>query len=700
MTEAEIVRAEGALTLPAAAPMPDAPASAAPAPGPRSLPMRPFRVVAVGGTAGALALAGWQISRVMAGEERLGSLARAELVLASAAALCVVLWTWAVVENARRLLATGLTKDPPSPSGIAAAWAPPLLFVAAAAASISFLERRLNEPGGGSTSTIPLALVCVALIATLFVSYRPLFLLSAVMRRLGGGIGDLSRGVWIPIVMVLVGAASLVALRAGGAYGDDVDGFAPAWALGVVAIPPAITIVSLAWRASGLVEDVVSLAYARRRGKVAAGVGRRDLGVLARALRADARPPIDRDLRSRIRLLPGASTLRLLVMVSLAALTLVSIVGALVMFLFWREAAGGTLVASQRERAWSALDELRSLERTVAAVALVVASVWTFGTVLNARLASGRRRNPLLAAAAWPAAGLAIAAVNERVGDDVGVLGLIVRFAVQAAVLYVPFFLLERTAVAVGARRSPLRLAWGLGVVLLVQIQGFGGLATLQEEADVDRFGRLAGYLALAALLELIATITVADASGIIGEASRAVTEKHNFLAEQRSRIDERAAARAAAHGPAPRTTPTQPRTEPSTPAPARAAAPEPVAVATSSAASGAATSAATEPVVVATATDGAHVEASASPEPMVVARTSSGAPATSERTAEQAPASEPAPASDPEPATTATTPTAPAEPEPAATEPAAPLPMFVKPLVLRDPSTRYAASRPPVDGA
>ena len=680
MTEAEIVRAEGALTLPDSAPLPDAPAPVAEAPVPRRLPMRPFRVVAVGGAAAALALAGWQISRVMAGEERLGSLARTELVLACASALCVVTWTWAVVENARRLLSAGLTKDPPSPGSIAAAWAPPLLFVAAAVASISFLERRLNEPGGGSTSTIPLALVCVALIATLFVSYRPLFLLSAVMRRLGGGIGDLSRGVWIPIVMVLVGAASLVALRAGGAYGDDVDGFAPAWALGVVAIPPAITIVSLAWRASGLVEDVVSLAYARRRGKVAAGVGRRDLGVLARALRADARPPIDRDLRSRIRLLPGASTLRLLVMVSLAALTLVSIVGALVMFLFWREAAGGTLVASQRERAWSALDELRSLERTVAAVALVVASVWTFGTVLNARLASGRRRNPLLAAAAWPAAGLAIAAVNERVGDDVGVLGLIVRFAVQAAVLYVPFFLLERTAVAVGARRSPLRLAWGLGVVLLVQIQGFGGLATLQEEADVDRFGRLAGYLALAALLELIATITVADASGIIGEASRAVTEKHNFLAEQRSRIDERAAARAAAHGPAPRTTPTQPRTEPSTPAPARAAAPE--------------------PVVVATATDGAHVEASASPEPMVVARTPSGAPATSERTAEPAAASEPAPASDPEPATTATTPTAPAEPEPAATEPAAPLPMFVKPLVLRDPSTRYAASRPPVDGA
>ena len=45
---------------------------------------------------------------------------------------------------------------------------------------------------------------------------------------------------------------------------------------------------------------------------------------------------------------------------------------------------------------------------------------WTFVTVFNVRLASGRRRNPLIAMVAWPAAVAGIWAVADRVGDDDG----------------------------------------------------------------------------------------------------------------------------------------------------------------------------------------------------------------------------------------------------------------------------------------
>ncbi len=511
---------------------------------PRRLPMWPIRAAAVLGATGAFGLAGWQISRAMAGQPRLASISAAEVVLAALAAAAVVLWTWVVVENARRLLSLGYTKDPPSPAAVSSAWAPPLLFVGFAVASIAYLERRLNDPSVESTSTIPLALSCAALVATLFVSYRPLFLLSAIMRRLGGGVGDLARWVWVPISMVVVGAASLVALRAGGAYGDDVEGFAPAWAIGVVAIPPLVILLSLAWKGCAHVEEVVALAFARTAGASATGAGRRDLGLVARALRADARPPIHRDLRARVRLLPGAGPVRLLVMVSVASLTLISVVGALVMVLFWREAADGALLPSQRDRAWDALAVLQRLERAVATIALAVVAAWSFVTVLNARIASGRRRNPLLAAAAWPAAGAAVWSINDRLSEADGVAMVVGRFALQALALYVPVLLLERTALTVGARRTPLRLTWAIGVVLFVHVQGLGGLATLQEEADVSRFGRIAGYLALAVLLELIATITVADATRQIGDASSAIADKHNFLAEQRSLIGERAEQR------------------------------------------------------------------------------------------------------------------------------------------------------------
>lgn len=517
----------------------EAPLKATSAPAvPKRLPTTPVLVVTVASAAVAFGLAGFQISRGMNGEDRVSLLSWVELFLALVAAAGTVGWTWLVVENARRLLAAGRTTEAPSPNAVAAAWAMPLGVTAAAVGATAYLELRLNTPEAESTSTIPLAVACGAVICAMFVSYRPLFMLSAVMRRLGAVTGALARWIWVPLSLAIAGSMTLIGLRAGGAYGDDFDGFAPAWALGVVAIPPVVILLVLAWRGGRVVEDAVQLAYDRRAGIARTGVGRGRVGAFTRLLRAEPRSAISIDVRKRIRLVPGLSIIRLAMMTAIAALALVSIVGALVMFLFWRETSGGALLPAQRQRAWTALEGLQSLERMLALGLVALASLWSFVSVLNARLASGRRRNPLLAAMSWPLAAGLIWYVADRFADEEEITRVVTGFALQAVVLYIPFFLLERSAIAVGARRGPLRLSYALGVVLLVHVQGLGGLPTLVETAEVDRFGRIAAYLALAALLELMLTITITEASTLIGGSASAIADKHNFLADQRLQYD------------------------------------------------------------------------------------------------------------------------------------------------------------------
>ncbi len=492
----------------------------------------------IGCAASAATIAAVQMGRVMTARERLAGLGPLQVALAVLAALGILLWTWMVVENARRLLDAGRTTEPPVPRAVAAAWAMPLLVIAAAATSVSYLESRLNTADSDTTSAVPLAIALSFIVTAMLVSYRPLSMLSSIMRRLGSSSGALAGWIWVPISLVIAGAATLVGLRAGGAYGDDFAGVAPAWALGVVTLPPLMILLMLAWRGGRAVEDAVGFAFDRRTGRDASGVGRGKLGLFTRALRADARPAVALDTRKRIRIVPGADILRLALMTTVAALTLVSIVGALVMFMFWRESGDGTLLPSQRDRAWTALGGLQTLERWLALGLIGIATIWSFVSVLSARIASGRRRNPVLAAAAWPAAAYAIWWLGLRLETADTAVDALAVYALQIAALYVPIFLLERAAVAVAARRGPLRLTFAVSAVLLIHVQGLGGLPTIVEITEVDRFGRLAGYLALAALLELIATIAITDSSHLVADGASAMADKHNFLVDQRAPHD------------------------------------------------------------------------------------------------------------------------------------------------------------------
>ena len=509
-----------------------------------SVPARPIRWMTICLATAACVLTGWQTTRAVDGQEWSAPMATASFACAVGSALGILLWTWIVVENGRRLLAPARSERPPDPVAAVIAWLPPMIIAVGAAASVVYLQSRLHQDVSGEASPLPLAVAGLALVATLLMAYRPLFVLSGVTRRLGGRAVEMAKMFWAPVALLVVGSASLVVLRAGGAYGEGFEGIAPAWALGAMAIPPAVIVLILAWRGAREVENAVDAAFDRRNGEITVGIGRGRMSVTTRLLRADAGPPIQRDTSRRIRLVPGVDILRLAVVVALAALAMLSIVGAIVMFLFWREASDGALLQSQETRAWNALDALQRIEHLFALGLLGVGTLWTLVNVMNARLASGRRRNPILAAAAWPAAAYGIWRIGDRFGEDERVAVVVGGFALQAVVLYVPFFLLERAATAVGARRQPLRVSYGLGVILLVQTQGLAGLSTLDSGVASEQFGRLAGYLALTALVELLSALTITEASRLISDASSHDAQRHNRLADQRRDIERRAGDR------------------------------------------------------------------------------------------------------------------------------------------------------------
>lgn len=504
---------------------------------------RPLRWLTMWAAVLACCCTGWQTSRAVDGQEWSKSLAVGALIGAIVTAGGILAWTWVVVENARRVLGPGRTEHPVSPGEAVLAWVAPMIVAVGAAAAVVFLQERLHESAGDDSSPVPLAVAGIALVVALLMAYRPLFILSNATRRLGGGSVEMSRMFWIPVTLLIVGFASLVVMRTGGAYGEEFDGLAPAWALGAVAIPPAAFVLVLAWKGAVAAEEAVDAAFARRDGTTAS-LTRPNGGLLGRLLRADPLPPVERDLTRRVRLVPGLGLTRLAVVTFLAALALTSIVGAVVMFLFWRESAGGGLLATQATRAWDALDALRRIERLFAIGLLAIVTVWAFVNVLNARLASGRRRNPFLAAASWPAAAYGIWRIADRVGGDERILVIVGGFALQAAILYVPFFLLERAASSVGALRHPLRVTYALGVILLVQTQGLAGLSTLDSTSSGDQFGRLAGYLALTAFVELLATLAITESSRLIGDAARHEADRHNHLVAQREEAEERLAAK------------------------------------------------------------------------------------------------------------------------------------------------------------
>ena len=495
--------------------------------------MYPWRVLGASSVTVAFALSGWQVQRAIDGQTRSDSITWWSIAAAVVAALAVLIWTWVATENARRLVSPATTQELPNPKRAVATWILPFAFVATAMLVVTYLSRRPEAQSDDTISSVPLAFAVLSLLLAIPLTYRPVHYMAGIVRQVGGYSAKLAQWMWVPVVLAMVGVASIALLRYGGAVDGTTEEWAPLWVIAVVAIAPCIVVILLAWRAADSVEQAIKFAFARRGGAreldSKSPSGAKVPGASAVRVQSTV------DIRRKVRQLPGANLLRITLVAMLAGLALLSLVGAVVMFLFWQESNDTQLLPSQIDRAWDTIAALHQAERVLAFAVLGLASLWTFVAVLNVRMASGRRRNPLVAALAWPAAGIGIWTIADSLIVDQPTGSVIAGLVAQSFVLYIPFFLLERSAEAVGARRTPIRIAYVLGVVLLVYIQGLGGLSTISDSVDDLNYGRLAGYLLLGSLVQLLSTLAITDASRAITEAATREAEHHNLLAEQHS---------------------------------------------------------------------------------------------------------------------------------------------------------------------
>ncbi|MGA7759064.1 MAG: hypothetical protein WCA57_14595 [Ilumatobacteraceae bacterium] len=521
---------------------------------PSVLPMLPWRVAGAIALSIAFGLIGWEIRGVVDDRPWSDPVMYWSIVAGIVAGACVLGWTWSSVENARRLVGPASGRELPDPRHAVATWIVPFAFVGVAVTVVAYLGDRVSLNADDTVSSAPLAVAVIALLLAIPMTYRPLHYLSGVVRQVGGHSAKLAQWMWVPVALAVVGVASIVALRVGGAVFesgepgavDTATQWAPLWVIGVVVIAPCVIVILLAWRAASSVEEAIVLAADRRRRSplaVAAGapapVSRS--ASASRSKQTRGLRPSKVATRGPVRLIPGDDLLRLGIVTLLAGLALLTIVGAAVMFLFWREASDGLLLPSERERAWDSFSTLHAAARFVGLSLIALVTIWTFVAVVNVRMASGRRRNPFVAAAAWPIAAAGFWLLADRLVEDQPAGVVIAGFAAQAVLLYLPFLLLERAADAVEARRTPLRITYVFGVVLLVYVQALGGLSTIEETTDPTRLGRLAGFLALGAMIQLLSTLAVTEACRVIETATDREAASHNALVEQREAIAQRA---------------------------------------------------------------------------------------------------------------------------------------------------------------
>jgi hypothetical protein len=493
--------------------------------------MAPWRIAGATALAATFSLMGVQVQRLTDGQPWSDPLMWLTVAAGIVAALCVLVWTWTATDNARRLVGPAARANLPDPSAAVRTWIVPFVFLAVAILVVAAVGARVGSTDDRTVAALPLGVAVVALLLAIPLTYRPMHHIAGVVRQVGGYSVQVAKWMWVPVVMAVVGVASIVALRYAGI--DDTNepndtGWVPLWVVAVVAIAPCVVTVLLAWRAASSVEDAITVADARRRPAATPRA--------KPARRAQSHLPVAlADRTKRIDLAPGGELLRLITVTLLSGLALLSVVGAVVTALAWLESRDTGLLPADRRRLWDTLDALRAASAGAIAALLVAVFAWTFVTVLNVRKTSGRRRNPLIAAAAWPVAAAAIWWIADRVVVDASIGAVVLGFGAQAAVLAVPFLVLERSADAVGARRTPLRIVYVLAVVLLVHVQGLGGLSRLPDSLTTTDIGRLSGYLAIGALIQLCSTLAVTEACRSLSRSCRHEADHHNMIVAQRT---------------------------------------------------------------------------------------------------------------------------------------------------------------------
>jgi hypothetical protein len=223
-----------------------------------------------------------------------------------------------------------------------------------------------------------------------------------------------------------------------------------------------------------------------------------------------ARPPI-----------PGSRALRFAVALLLGVLAILTLGGGLVLLLLWQQDQASGVLSNQIDRSWDLIETLRRTESIVALAVVPLASAWAGLTTLNVRRATGRRCHPVIATLSIPAAVVGVWAIGSGVvepADDWATAtgGLIL----QAVVVAVPLFVLERMAAATEGPRRPLRLTYLAVVAYLAFLHGLGALSTIVPTDDPEKWAGLAANLVMAAMIQILGAIAVNAAFSSIESSS------------------------------------------------------------------------------------------------------------------------------------------------------------------------------------
>jgi hypothetical protein len=453
-------------------------------------------------------------------------LATIPVISAVASVSLLLAWVTAVVANVRRVAPPSSFVDPPSPLRALAHW----VIALATAASIVGAVVIVGDRTSGDARELWMALATnVGLLCGSIFLYKPFAYLGSLARRIGGKGWAFRAWFWAPLFCVGVGR---IMIGIGYRWNDTFLLEDAGVTVGLIGVAlPASVFALLMYRATGAMEDALAFHTLRAHQRPS----------LRFYLRSGFVPPSgfaaaldDHEPRSAVQLVPGPRLLRLLGVTALAGIALLSLVGGLVMVLFWREADAASLLPSQVDRAWRVVTRFREIERVVVLIALVLATLWALVVSVNARIVGRTKVSPLPAPLSIPLAALGVWIVGRSmVVPGESPTAVIVGLALQGAIVALPFLLLERVAESVGGRLTPLRIAYLCAVLLLVDIEGLGGLATIDAVADRERFGQMAGYLLLSALLLLLTTVAATDACRSLDDACRARARQRGEIVGQ-----------------------------------------------------------------------------------------------------------------------------------------------------------------------
>jgi len=231
--------------------------------------------------------------------------------------------------------------------------------------------------------------------------------------------------------------------------------------------------------------------------------------------------------------------LRILTAVLLSILCLLTFAGAVLILLLWQQDRASGVLTTQLERTWNLFDGLRIVERWLAFAVLPVASLWIAVATVNVRLATGIRRNPVVAAlslpvgvlGAWYVGGELVAEADDWIGRGSG-------FLLQAVFLAAPLLALLRIAQAADSRTRALRVTYVVSVVYVGQLQFLGGLSNVDQSSPAEEWARLGSYLVIGGLIQVLGALSA-------NEAARAIEDGTVNRFQLRSRFGESLLAQA-----------------------------------------------------------------------------------------------------------------------------------------------------------